>query len=97
MGVQSLVFYNSQLLKVMSWDADSVTLQCTEGQREHRASREWLALNTRLGWSVCYAAIQARTCHGTVCLHDTTHGKFSRRHLVMGLSRATSATNVWIA
>ena len=88
--------YNSQLLKVMSWEDDSVTLQCTEGQREYQVSRGWLALNTRLGWAVCYAAIQARTCHGTVALHDTNHARYSRRHLVMGLSRATAAANVWI-
>ena len=89
--------YNSQLLKVMSWDPDSVTLQCTEGGREHRVTREWLAINTRPGWAVTYASIQARTCHGTVALHDATSAKFSRRHLVMGLSRATAAHKAWIA
>ena len=42
------------------------------------------------------AAIQARTCRGTVQLLDWDSRRFSRRHLVMGLSRATSIEAVWL-
>ena len=34
--------------------------------------------------------VQGRTLQGTVCLHEWSHSRFSRRHAIVGLSRATS-------
>ena len=34
--------------------------------------------------------VQGRTLQGTVCLHEWSHPRFSRRHAIVGLSRATS-------
>ncbi len=52
--------------------------------------------NLKHGAALTYASIQARTCHGTVQLLDWSSRRFTRRHLVMGLSRATAIDRVWL-
>ena len=96
-GVSRQGIYNAQLLSVQGWSEDLLRLKCTEGGAEFAVPIEWAQQNLRYGAAICYAAIQARTCYGTVALWDTTSRRFTRRHLVMGLSRATAATKVWLA
>ena len=57
---------------------------------------DWCRENLRHGCALTYASIQARTCRGTVQLLDWNSKRFTRRHLVMGLSRATSIDKVWL-
>jgi hypothetical protein len=47
-------------------------------------ARAWL----RLSYAQTYASCQGTEFVDSVCLWDTTHRHFSRRHLFVGLSRA---------
>ena len=96
-GLSRCGIYNSQLLTVQSWDQKNVELKCSEGGVTYSVTHEFCRKNLRLAYAMTYASIQARTCHGTVALGDTKHPRFSRRHLVMGMSRATRASHVWLA
>ena len=46
--------------------------------------------------TVAYQICQAKTITGTIALHQTSHKMFSRRHLLVGLSRATHISNLSI-
>ena len=46
--------------------------------------------------AVTYQICQAKTSTGTIALHQTGHKMFSRRHLLVGLSRATHISNLSI-
>ena len=62
----------------------------------HGASHVFAQRSLRLGYSMAYASVQGRTMMGSVALWDTNHAKFTRIHLVMSFSRATSAELVWL-
>ena len=89
--------YNAQLLAVRGWTETTLLLQCEEGGQTYEVPLEWCTENLRHGAALTYASIQARTCRGTVQLLDWDSRRFTRRHLVMGLSRATSVETVWLA
>ena len=95
-GISRFGIYNAQLLIVQGWSGDSLRLRCQEGGEDYTVPLSWAAENLRHGAAICYAAIQARTCRGTVQLLDWTSQRFTRRMLCMGLSRATSINNVWL-
>ena len=78
------------------WTDTTLQLQCQEGGQTYEVPLEWVRENLRHGCCICYAAIQSRTIHSTVCLLDWTSRRFTRRHLLMGLSRATSIEKVWL-
>ena len=93
--------YNAQLLSVQGWSAaehgdGTLHLRCTEGGAEYAVPVDWAQQNLRYGAAICYAAIQSRTCRGTIQLLDWQSPRFTRRHLIMGLSRATCAEAVWL-
>ena len=88
--------WNAQLLVVSGWSGDQLRLTCQEGGTSYEVPIEWAAENLRHGAAICYAAIQSRTCRGTVQLLDWQSPRFTRRHLIMGLSRATCAEAVWL-
>ena len=93
--------YNAQLLAVQGWSAaehgdGTLHLRCTEGGAEYSVPVDWAQQNLRYGAAICYAAIQGRTCHGTVALWSWGSKRMTRRHLVLGLSRATSIDKVWL-
>ena len=46
--------------------------------------------HVRLGFAIIYASVQSRTLRSHVRLWDTSHPRFSRKHLIMGLGRATN-------
>ena len=96
-GLSRCGIYNSQLLTVQSWDEKHVELKCSEGGVTYNITHEFCRRNLRLGYAMTYASIQAGTGTGAVALWDTKHPKLSRRHLVMGLSRAQRAQSVWLA
>ena len=95
-GLSKEGIYNSQLLRVKDWDSTHVKLVCVEGGQAYNVTHAFCARNLRLAYAMTYASIQGRSCQGSVALWDTHHPKFSRRHLVMGMSRATSADLVWL-
>ena len=95
-GISRFGIWNAQLLIVQGWSGDSLRLRCQEGGEDYEVPLSWAAENLRHGAAICYAAIQARTCRGTVQLLDWTSQRFTRRMLCMGLSRATSIHNVWL-
>ena len=88
--------YNAQLLSVEGWSEDLLHLRCTESGAEYAVPVDWAQQNLRYGAAICYAAIQGRTCHGTVALWSWGSKRMTRRHLVLGLSRATSIDKVWL-
>jgi hypothetical protein len=47
------------------------------------------ALQLRATHALCYASAQGRTMDVPVLLLDTTHPRFTTRHLIVGLGRAT--------
>ena len=96
-GLSRCGIYNSQLLTVQGWDQKNVELKCAEGGAIYNITHEFCRKNLRLAYAMTYASIQARTCHGTVALWDTKHPRFSRRHLIVGMSRCTRASHVWLA
>jgi hypothetical protein len=51
----------------------------------------------RLTHAMCYYTVQGRTLQGHTLLLDTTHPNFSRRALIVGLSRATHGDRVHVA
>ena len=95
-GLSKHGIYNAQLLVVRGWTDTTLQLECQEGGQEYEVPRAWAQENLRHGCCITYAAIQARTCRGTVQLLDWDSRRFTRRHLVMGLSRATSIEKVWL-
>ena len=86
-GLTKEGIYNIQLLRVLSWDTHQAINAVTRG---------FVHINCRLAYSMTYASIQGRSCPGSVALWDTRHPTFTRRHLVMGLSRSTSSDLVWL-
>ena len=95
-SVSRYEIYNAQLLVLEGWSADQLRLRCQEGGQEYEVPISWASENLRHGCSLCYAAIQSRTCRGTVQLLDWQSPRFTRRHLIMGLSRATAIEKVWL-
>ena len=95
-GITKYGVYNSQMLRVESFDSNMIDMVCVEGGASYRVSVNFCARNLRLAYAMTYASIQGRSCQGTVALWDTKHPRFTRRHLVMGLSRATAAERVWV-
>ena len=95
-GLSKHGIYNAQLLVCRGWSATALQLQCQEGGQAYEVPLDWARENLRHGAALTYASIQARTCRGTVQLLDWDSRRFTRRHLVMGLSRATSVESVWL-
>ena len=95
-GLSKHGIYNAQLLLCRGWTESTLQLQCQEGGEAYEVPLDWCQENLRHGAAICYAAIQARTIHGTYQLLDWQSPRITRRHLVMGLSRPTSIDKVWL-
>ena len=81
---------NGAFYTVDSWDANNVTLRDTELDIIFAVQHCELA-HCRLGYALTYASVQGRSIDVRMRLCDVTHPRFTRKHLSMGLSRATSA------
>ena len=88
--------YNAQLLRVVQWDEENLELICTESGDNYVVPLSWCPNNLRHSAAICYAAVQGRSCTNQVALWDTNNKRFTRKHLVMGLSRASKLEDVWI-
>jgi hypothetical protein len=76
---------NGCLYTVESLDTEAKTLVLEgAGSLTFDQARAWL----RLSYAQTYASCQGTEFDGSLCLWDTTHRHFSRRHLFVGLSRA---------
>ena len=53
-----------------------------------------VAAKLRLTHAVTYFSSQARTIRGSLRLSDTSHGRFTLRHLIVGLGRAPNGCDV---
>jgi len=51
----------------------------------------------RLTHAMCYYTVQGRTLRGNMVLLDTSNSNFSRRALIVGLSRATHGDHIHVA
>ena len=87
----------AQLLRILGWTEETLELECTESAQTYSVPLEWAQANLRHGAAITYAAVQGRSCtNQTVALWDTASRRFSRRHLVMGLSRGSRIQDVWL-
>ena len=82
---------------MLGWTAETLELQCVESAALYSVPLGWAQANIRHGAAITYAAVQGRSCPKSVALYDSTSKRFSRRHLVMGLSRASRIEDVWLA
>ena len=85
--VQNGVFY-----EVEAVDDESVSLVDGPTLTHFMAAR-----NLRLTYALTYASCQGLTLDGRVRLWDTQSPNFTKRHLFVAMSRATSADNLEIA
>ena len=92
---------NGTEYEVLEADKDGVLVQMTEEfgggapvLLNHHDASKYL----RLGYAVCYYTVQGRTIRGRrVLLLDTGHRYFTMRHLIVGLSRVTTSSNMFVA
>jgi hypothetical protein len=76
---------NGCLYTVESLDTEAKTLVLEgAGSLTFDQARAWL----RLSYAQTFASCQGTEFDGSLCLWDTAHRHFSRRHLFVGLSRA---------
>ena len=60
-------------------------------------SLDAISKRSLLAWAMVYNKVQGATESGTVMLHDTSSRYFKKCHLYVGLSRATSGSNVFVS
>ena len=81
--------------KVLGWD-EKVRIKDLETDQEIEVSKADMK-KFRYGWALTYASAQSRTLREHVRLWDTGHPHFTKKHLAMGLARATSPSLVDLA
>ena len=88
--VEPLALFNNSLFTVAGLGESTITVEelDTRGKSEIPVAR--LAELFRSAAALTTIQVQGRTLQGTVCLHEWSHSRFSRRHAIVGLSRATS-------
>jgi hypothetical protein len=85
-------------LRIVQWDEENIELVCTESGETYVVPLAWCPNNLRHSAAICYAAVQGRSCvNQKVALWDTSNKRFTRKHLVMAISRASRIEDVWIA
>ena len=87
---------NGAFVNVLKLDDENITVEDDmTGQitaLPHSRFQEHLVSSV----AVTYQGLQAKSVPGTVALHQTGHKHFSRRHLLVGMSRATHISNLSI-
>ena len=74
-----------------------MSLQATGAEETVRIFTNRLTTHVRPAAALTYFGSQGRTLDGTVKLHNTRSPFFTRRHLVVGVGRATGAHLVQVA
>ena len=82
--------YNSMLLRVESFDAETITLRNEEGEEQFCLSHSFCKDHLRSAHCWTLASCQGRTVNGSLGIYDTHHRNFSVRALYTALSRAKS-------
>ena len=72
-------------------------IHVSKAKKEVTVPLEDIPAVMRLTHAMCYYTVQGRTLRGHTLLLDTTHPEFSRRALIVGLSRATHGDFVHVA
>ena len=88
--------YNSQMLRVKSL-GEKIEFECLESGRGYQLSPEFVQKWLRPSWALVYHQLQGRTMERALELHDLTHPRLTTTHLLVALSRARSASQVWLA
>ena len=81
---------NGYFYRVEEVDAYNVMLFSMDEDWYKPVSLKTMEEQLRLSHAMVYAAVQGRTFTGRVRLWDTGHRHFTRTHLLVGISRATS-------
>ena len=92
-GVKNGVFYTVLTPR----DGNKTVLQATGAEETVRIFTNKLATHVRPAAALTYFGSQGRTLDGSVKLHNTRSAFFTRRHLVVGVGRATGAHLVQVA
>ena len=81
----------------LTFPAAPALIDVSKAKKEVTVPLEDLPAVMRLTHAMCYYTVQGRTLQGHTLLLDTTHPNFSRRALIVGLSRATHEDFVHVA
>ena len=82
--------YSSMLLRVVSFDSDTITLKNAEGEEEFCLTHSFVTQHTRSAHCWTLASCQGRTISSSLAIWDTKHKNFSVRALYTALSRSRS-------
>jgi len=74
---------------IVSVEDDLVTVDVNESII--RLTQEQFFKSARLAYALCYAGVQGLTLQGRVRLCETSHPRFTKKMLYIGVSRATAA------
>ena len=91
--VEPLALFNNSLFTVAGLGESTITVEELDTGGTTTRSEIPVARIVELFRSAAALTtiqVQGRTLQGTVCLHEWSHPRFSRRHAIVGLSRATS-------
>jgi hypothetical protein len=92
-GVKNGVFYTVRVPR----DGNKTVLEAVGADATVRIFTNKLTAHVRPAAALTYFGSQGRTLDGIVKLHDTRSPFFTRRHLVVGVGRATGAHLVQVA
>jgi hypothetical protein len=92
-GVKNGVFYTVLVPR----EQNKTVLQTSGAEETVRIHTNKLTAHVRPAAALTYFGSQGRTLDGTVKLHNTHSAFFTRRHLVVGVGRATGAHLVQVA
>jgi hypothetical protein len=90
-GLKNGIFY------VVVSVGEKAILQVADSTETVNVRLDRLTARLRPAAALTYFSSQGRTLKGTLRLHDTKSKHFSRRHLAVGVGRATSARLVQVA
>ena len=88
--VEPLALFNNSLFTVAGLGESTITVEELDTTTRSEIPVARIVELFRSAAALTTIQVQGRTLQGTVCLHEWSHPRFSRRHAIVGLSRATS-------
>ena len=88
--VERLALFNNVIFRCAELQEGHITVEELDTGESSEIPVARLAELFRSAAALTTIQVQGRTLQGTVCLHEWSHSRFSRRHAIVGLSRATS-------